>query len=557
MGKIIQLPQHIISRIAAGEVIERPVYAVKELVENAIDAGSNAVSIYIEDAGLKKIMVVDNGEGMSQDDLLESFKPHTTSKVADETLLGIKTLGFRGEALSSIAAVSTLTIQSRIKNEVGGVLVSIESGVVKKIHPIGMPVGTIVTVENLFHTVPARMKFLKSKRTEFRHIVDLISQYALVYPQIRFLLYHNKKVIFDLPVSDRKRRIEKLLGFAFVQHLLPLTSEKGYIQVDGFVARPQFSTRLGSKQFIFVNDRLVSDRSIAAIVKESYGNLLESTHFPVFILFLSIPHESVDINVHPRKEQVSFVNPESILEGIKNTVTATLSSHNLTYMHHGFAASRTGKMDSFMSELLREEVDAWSFKDEERILKNTDVLQIHDMYIVLQTQSSMVLVDQHAAHERILYEQYVKEFRTNQKKVKTVQLKSPVSLDLSISDIETLREYKDILLHMGFELKEKKNSLYMTTVPEIFKDRDMIVHIAEIVEELQKEKKPDIDSVTTKLLEYLACRNAVMAGEKLTKDEAKKLIEKLEKTPNNATCPHGRPTRVVVPVTHLNSLFKR
>jgi DNA mismatch repair protein MutL len=561
MAKIKHLPQYIVSRIAAGEVIERPVYAVKELIENAIDAGSDTISILLEEAGLNKIVVTDNGEGMSQEDLQEAIKPHTTSKLEDDTFTGIKTLGFRGEALASIAAVSTLTIQSRTVDAPGGYFVTDHNGEIIEQGPIGMPTGTIVTVQNLFGNVPARKKFLKSNRTEFTHVIELVTNYALAYPEIKFSLKHNNRILFELaknqPLQDR---LEKLLGKSLASQLLALKSDPDYLSLTGFIARPQLSARSLNKQFIFINNRVVSDRLISTAAKAAYGNLLEQTQHPIILLFLNIPHEAVDVNIHPRKEQVSFMNHTYVFETVKQIITKTLAENNLTFHNLSFSpfSSRKGTTMTHTAEILRDSVEPWSVKNTAQII-SSEITQLHETYLVVQTKLGMMLIDQHAAHERILFEQFKDTFLQKRQKKTSYALKKPIIIDLPFSETQQVMEHLSELEKLGFHIRQKTENTYqIDAVPELLKDRDIRSLILELLEEAHAKGQVNaIDQISNTLLSFLACRSAVMAGEKLTKDEAKKLVEKLEQTPNNATCPHGRPTKIEVSVKDLHRMFKR
>ncbi len=556
MKKIHLLPDHIISRIAAGEVIERPVFAVKELIENAIDAGATTISILIEESGLKKIVVSDNGEGIEKDDILIAFKPHTTSKL-QEDLHSITTLGFRGEALASIAAISNLTIQSRTKDTASGFQVVINNGELEETGPIGIPEGTIVTVTNLFSSIPARKKFLKTQRTEFRHIVELVTSFALVYPETKFLLKHNKRIVLDLPEQTREERMQKLLGKSYAQHFMPLITEPGYISISGFIAHPQLTTKSTNKQFLFVNKRPVSDRLITTAVKEAYGTLLEATHMPLFLLFLEVPYETVDINIHPRKEQVSFVNQTLFFETVKSAVVKTLTENNLTFYNASFQSfsARSGSTATFASDFLKESVIPWSIKNEKNMLQIDSLYQLHNTYLMTQTPFGMVIIDQHAAHERILYEQFSLAFQKEKKK--KYVLPQPLFIDLSLSDFDAIHEAKKTLQTIGFTFEPFKDAVKVTSVPLIFKDRDIPLTIQELLTAIDENSDITIDTLSQKMLSFLACRASVKAGERLTNEEAKKLVTKLERTENNATCPHGRPTKILIPLQNLHKMFKR
>lgn len=559
MPKISKIPPHVVARIAAGEVIERPVYAVKELIENALDANATRITIQIEASGLKKIIVTDNGEGMSNQDIQESFLPHTTSKLIDESLVGIQTLGFRGEALASIAAVSDLIIQSRNLDDTAGTQVEIKSGDVQKVLPVGMPHGTSVTIENLFYPVPARKKFLKSERTEFRHIVDLVSEYALSFPSVRFLLLHNNRVVIDVPENQSFiQRLEDVLKQPLVSNLIPVVSDDAYISVNGYIAHPQLSTSTLYKQYLFLNNRVVSDRYISSAIKQAYGTLLAKTQYPIFILHLTVPYEMVDVNVHPRKEQVSFVHKDMVISTIQNSVSQTLEKSNLhfTVPPTQIYSARRGSTLSEDAQMLRDAQDLWNVKDPILLSDSQALQQIHSMYIMVQTKRGIVLIDQHAAHERILYEQIIKTFKKEiQKKY---VLKRHTVLSFTPSEEEIVEEYLSLFISLGFDIQKKNKQYVLNAIPTLFKSRDTTQVVTEIIGQLSEYGSVvTLDSVTDMMISYLACRAAVKAGEKLTVPEMKRLIEKLENTQNNATCPHGRPTRIDLPLTELNKWFKR
>lgn len=569
MQKIKQLDPHIVSKIAAGEVIERPVFAVKELVENSIDAGADAITIIVEESGLKKISVIDNGEGMSKADLLESFKPHTTSKLKnEEALTKIQTLGFRGEALASIATISRLTIASRQATEAAGTMVTLKNGKREKIAPIGMPPGTHVTVDYLFHSVPARKKFLKSQRTEFRHIVDLLTHYALVHQSIHFVLKHNNKTILDLPrTSDQLQRIETLLGKDIYNALLPITYNDAYVTISGFVAKPLLTTRTPSKQFLFVNERQIRDKGLSLKIKASYGTLLETNVYPVCIIYLSMPFEMVDVNVHPRKEEVRFSNQELLYETIEKAIKQTLASQTIlptpTYwdddsLPNFSLGDKTKTTESYAGRLLKEKKFPWEL-DTSLKFESDSVLQIHNLYLLVPTQNGMLLIDQHAAHERIRYEQLLETFQKEKEKHNIFQLPKPGVFDLSVSESETLQEYLSMFQDLGWGIEQFKGTTYLlTSIPVLFQDRNYHQLLQEMLEDLQENGKPQaLDVLSKKMLAYLACHSAIRAGDRLTKKQAKELVEQLEKTPNNMTCPHGRPTRIVFDLAMLHKLFKR
>ncbi len=562
MSSIIVLPQEIVSKIAAGEVIERPCYAVKELIENALDAKASVIEVHVEESGLKRIMVIDNGQGMSKEDLKLCFLPHTTSKIKSiEELVCIKTLGFRGEALASIAAISNLTIQSRTKDTVGGTVVELNKGKVEKIAPVGMPVGTIITINQLFGPVPARKKFLKSLQTEFRHITDTVMHYALSHPQIHFVLTHNKKTVFDLAKKDTSlERIKLLLGTEFWEHVVPVEFEDSYIKVSGFLGKPQIASKNNHKQYIFVNNRQVTDKLISLAVKEAFATLLPSSYTPVFVLFLTLPHETVDVNVHPRKEQIAFVNPKQFFDTVKLAIVQTLQEHNLTFRLAMFKeeSAKVSETQSFTGKLLKEIVLPWNTGSLQSTYQNADIIQIHKTYLLTTTKESVVITDQHAAHERILYEQFVQAFEKQKQQKQNYQLPKQKRIELSLAEGQLFEEFKDIFTNFGFDITTNKTSIVIKKIPLVFKGRRIEKIIHDMVDDLQNERGvQSIDRVTQRMLAYLSCRSAIMAGEVLTKQQAKRLLKELENLPNNSTCPHGRPTRTTISIKQLSRFFKR
>lgn len=573
MNIIHQLPQDIIAKIAAGEVIERPAYAVKELIENAIDAHADYITIQIEESGLKKISITDNGNGMNKEDIQICIHPHTTSKILHiEDLMSIASLGFRGEALSSIAAISNILIRSRTNNDINGTEIVIKNGAVEKIAPIGIPIGTNIIVEQLFHTVPVRKKFLKSQATEFRHIGEIVMQYALAFPSIRFFLQHNKKTMLDLPKNqDRSDRIKMLLGNDLWNNLIPITFTSSYLGIQGFLSKPQRTTKNQNKQFIFVNNRRVQDKLIATAIKEAYGNLLEAHASPIFILFLTLPFEFVDVNVHPKKEQVHFANTSMLFETIKKAVTETLEKKNITF--HAIRwkhdplydaptkmlySAKKGVTNSFAGNILKDSISSWNTAINS-IAKDAPIEQLHHLYIITQTLNGFLLIDQHAAHERILFEKLSSEFKKQKKLSITYPLNKTIPIELSFSDAQIVHEHLSFFQNFGFTMEHlRKNVFLLMTVPEFLKDHNAEKLIHELIDSLAQEKNPKaIDQQSNKMLAYIACRSAIKAGDTLTKKQMKALLQTLEKTPNNTTCPHGRPTKIGISLAEIHRLFKR
>jgi DNA mismatch repair protein MutL len=558
MPKIIPLPYHVIARIAAGEVIERPVYAVKELLENSLDAGAQTIVIQIESGGLRKITVTDDGHGMEKEDLLQSFQPHTTSKFLDDSLIGIPTLGFRGEALSSISAVSNFTIQSRVKDSSGGWYVSVSGGEIKENGPIGMPQGTSVSIENLFFNIPARKKFLKSERSEYILILDLVTKYTLAYPHIRFLLMHNGKISIDVEKGqDHNTRINRILKKNIADHLMSFENEDDYLKISGYIAHPQISTSSQSKQFITINNRPVMDKMFSSMMKDAYGGLLPKNRYPIFLLSLEVPFEAVDVNVHPRKEQVSVVGKDSLISLIRDTVKSTLNQYDLRHSAPTPKSMlyRTGSTQLDAADILREEGPLWNVKDDPGQLNVQSIQQFNKTYLMCTSKKNIIIIDQHAAHERILYEQLMDTYKKTYQKINV--LKNPISVDISEYEKEMMREFKQIFKKIGIQFDEIKNDIVVTHIPELLNEHNINTLIQEIIETAKESGGIAVDSLTHSMITYLSCRNAVKAGEIITEKEAKKLVEKLKITPNNTTCPHGRPTTIKFMASDLEKWFKR
>jgi DNA mismatch repair protein MutL len=566
MTKIHLLSEDIIAQIAAGQVVERPAFAVKELIENSIDAQANSIEIRVVDSGLKEIIVTDNGVGMNKEDVDICYKKHTTSKISSiEDLHNISSIGFRGEALSSIGSVSKTTISSKEKNAVVGNMIVIHNGIVEESRSVGMPVGTQVHIEKLFASLPVRQKFLKSKTIELRHITDIISRYALAYPSIRFIYSHNGNTIFSLPKEQNiLDRISLLLGENISKQLIPINLKDKYFTITGYVVHPQQVTETTNRQYLFVNERPIRCKNISAVIKESYGTLLNPHSQPIFILFINLPYDMVDVNVHPRKEEISFFNEESLLMNIKKAVTESLRKSNLAFVDTRWQGSdekryidwqvRDGNTKTYAATLLKNRVVPINKTD-----INTQVIQLHNTYLLFQNNEGIVLIDQHAAHERILYEKFRTTFENERKRTSQYVLPKPLLLDFSIEDSFIINGSYSVLLSMGITIESLGNVTYrVSTVPYIFKDRNIEELIREMINDLsQSHKIKSIDLRSERMLTYLACRSAAKAGDILTKEQILDIISQLEEVPNRYTCPHGRPTQYNIPLVQLEKMFKR
>jgi DNA mismatch repair protein MutL len=572
MQTIHQLAHDVVAQIAAGEVIERPAYAVKELLDNAIDAGATEIDIEIEDSGFKKIRVTDNGIGMSKEDLRESVRPHSTSKISSiNDLHTVKSFGFRGEALWSIAAISDLSVTTRQKENDIGFQLELHTGEIESLNQVGAPHGTTVTIQNLFKNIPVRHKFMRSRQTEFRHIFEVISNYALAFPEIGFKCVHNSKNIINFsPIQTLIQRITSLYGPTLQENTVSLHHEHEYITMSGFITNPQAALTSHIKQLLYVNNRRVFDKKITAHIKEAYGTLLEPKVQPAYIIFLSIPAERIDVNIHPRKEQVAFAEPKLIGSAVYEGVIKALGQKNIIYHDmrwkrgsnvntQSYGTLREGNTHSYAAHVLKETVDAWTVHDQTQVLSSSDSIQVHNTFIITQTQNGILLIDQHAAHERILYEQFLEAYQQEAGKKEQYTLPRPLLYSPGIRGYQLMAEHLAELEKIGFEAESYGHNQYVIrTIPLVYKDRNIVQFITEALEDLSEEKSPKaVDAQSHKMLSFLACRSAIKAGDKITKEHARNLVEKLKNAKIPYTCPHGRPVQVELTLKEIYKLFHR
>ena len=561
MGVIRHLSPHVVAKIAAGEIIERPASVVKELIENSLDAGATSITVEVEEAGSKKITVTDNGRGMDSDDLRLAATRHTTSKIASEDdLFQIYTLGFRGEALASIAAVSTLTIRSRQQTATGGSGISIEKNAVKKEFSLGMPVGTRVIVEHLFSATPARKEFLKEPTTELRHIIAVITEQALIHNTVRFCLFHNGSSLFLFPPQDLEERVATILGKHFADSLIPVSLESPHSRISGYISKPQRASQSQVHQYLFINNRTVQPGLVANIIREAYGTLIPAKLFPPFILYLTLPKEYVDVHVHPRKEEVRLLNFSEVANDIKTAVVSALQKVDLAYQFSEFGSDGASilhdrSMSDYMADMLKGMGDTWH----PTMIDSHEILQIRNLYLLAHSKIGIVIVDQHAAHECILFEEFRTQFEKLSEQDSRYYLPTAKTFEVPHMNIAEKETHLGALQKLGFDIEDFGGNVYkLNAVPFFFKDRDHVGLVMSILDDISNEilDRP-MDEKTHRTLAYLACRGAVKAGDPLSIDERKNLIEKLLEHPEYVTCPHGRPTKVEVTMRDLDHMFKR
>lgn len=561
------LEDDVIARIAAGEVVERPAAVVRELVDNALDAQASRIDIRVEAGGQRLIEVVDDGHGIPASDMELAFQRHATSKLwSVEDLDGIQTLGFRGEALASIAAVSRLRIRSRFRDERTGCALLLEDGEIVERASLGSPPGTSVTVENLFHNVPARQKFLRSPLAERRQITLLVSRYALARPQVRFTLTLDDRESFRSSGNGvLADSLVAVLGRDVVRDMLrvkPLSAIDDGIQVSGFVSAPALHRSDRSRITLFVNGRHVQDASLAYAVIQAYHTLLMKGRFPVVVLMINLPAEQLDVNVHPAKAEVRFQRPRQVFSALLRAVRATLlEADGNASGPGGNALSPRDPVDEFMAGTWQEappvarkplfandqEVGA-AVKDlpaapeRPRSLPMLRVIgQIGASFIVAEGPAGMYLIDQHAAHERILYEEFL-ERQEREESMSQFALAGE-TVELPASDASLIVNSQDQLRAVGLELEPfGTNTFLIRSIPAMLADHEPREVLRGVLEELERGLKPGKATLEQRLIRRVCKQAAVKAGTVLGREEMQGLVRQLERTQSPLTCPHGRPT---------------
>jgi len=556
MLEIKPLPKELIAKIAAGQVVERPASVVKELLENALDAGAGHITVELQQAGKKKIIITDDGCGMTFKNLKQCCLHHTTSKISSETdLYSLTSFGFRGEALSSITAVAKVRVETKTKDALGGNYIEFVGGKVTSSGAVGMPQGTRISVSGLFSNIPARKKFLKSDTTEYGHVITIISQLALAHTQVAFTLIHNKKVIFNIPA---RQSILERVGILFSNHIasnvLPIQINAAHFTVHGFIGRPQTATPSKARQFLFVNGRPVQNSIFSKRIKEVFGTLIEPRGNPTFILFFELAPNLVDVNINPQKTQVKFVILKEIISELEQAVKATLESANLTFTKKvGNGFYEEFMMDAGIASSIKSTTQGWNINEVE-LLSDSEILQVNNVYLFVPTKRGILIVDQHAAHERILYQEYLEIF--NSKRSQTLPLTKAVPIQLMETEFLVLKEHLQTFTELGFLFNLDKKVVIQ--IPKLFITKNIAKLLQEMVHDIIHMEKPkELDVGTHRTLAYLACRTAVKAGDRLTPQERKRLVEKLQATDSKYTCPHGRPVEVELDLKYLDKLFKR
>ncbi len=572
------LSSEVSSQIAAGEVVERPASVVKELTENSLDAGAKNISILIADAGRILIEVADDGHGIPSDELQLAASRHATSKlVLSDDLFHIRTLGFRGEALASIGSVSNMSITSRVASAKEGARLKVDGGISSKVEKVGAPVGTVVHVENLFYNVPARLKFLKTDVTERRAIDSLVTRYALAYPDVRFKVMDGKQVTLQTAGDgDRRAILAALYGVEVAKQMLEVMASEDGLSLTGFIS-PVSLTRSNRREItFFINGRWVQEISLNSALLQAYHTLLMVGRYPLTALFLEMSPEDVDVNVHPTKAEVRFRSQEKIFSFVQRSVRKAL----LAYTPVPSVSPQLWGSRSVPTETRAVVID-WSIGHEEQLSVDSSELpitsyqspnsqstfstgvpllrlvgQIGSTYLVAEGPDGLYLIDQHAAHERVLFEKLMAQHEN--KSIPSQALLSPEIVTLPPGSAKILLEQLPFLNHFGFEVEEfGTNTFQVRAMPVLFAGGSPASALKALVEDFEEDESPLQAEVEAPLAARVCKRLAVKGGQALTSEEQRSLLNDLEACQSPRTCPHGRPTMIHLTVDMLERQFGR
>lgn len=594
--KIQKLNPHLINQIAAGEVIERPAAILKELIENAIDAGATKIDVEVEDGGTAFIAIRDNGSGIHPAQIHLAFERHATSKLENEDLFAINTFGFRGEALPSIASISRVQLVTRTISCEHAWKLNVEGGQFSEVAPFQAFVGTSIEVRDIFYATPARLKFLKNSSTELNHCKEVFSRLAMVNRNVHFTFKADGKLVYDWPSGSLTDRISHVMGKSFVENTVPVLLERNEYRIEGLVSLPTFSRSQANDQYIYVNDRWVKDKNVSGILRVAYQDVLMNGRHPMAVLFFNLDKREVDVNVHPAKTEVRFRDSQFVrsflIQAIKKSLqaaqhaTAPEISHAVLQSFQAEKAVNTAAAESFVTSAVVNSHYQKSFikdtypsfkpkpvvslvKDELQLLPQNNAdhnnfpmglakAQVFETFIISQTDDALLIIDQHAAHERIVYEELKVEYQ-QKGKLPSQSLLHPEFIELSEIDCELFKTNQDVFKDIGF-------------VIEIYSDKNLVLHSVPVACSIQNSQEfiqdvlDDIKilgeglSAKEAIWEKLAsraCKNSIRAGRTLNQYEMNALLRQMESTPKSAQCNHGRPTFVKLDKNALAKLFER
>ena len=607
-NEIKQLDETVINKIAAGEVVERPASAVKELIENSIDAGSKDISIEVADGGKTLIRVTDDGHGMSDIDLPMALRRHATSKLKNNNLLEINSFGFRGEALPSLGAVGRLRIVSH-KEGHGAYEITVNGGDFSNTKPAARVLGTTIELRDLFYATPARLKFLRSNKSELKAITDAVKGLSISTPSVGFTLIDktagkSRKLLqvqkeSDDSLKSKKNRLSRVLGQEFSKNAISIDVTRDDINLTGYVCLPTYARASNAMQYFYVNSRQVRDKQLIGALRAAYLDFMPRDRFPAAAIYINCRSEFVDVNVHPGKAEVRFRDPQSvrslIVTGIKKLIaiegqrsSSTLSTAALGAMRNGTLDMTNATEEKFNNNLRSRNytvINPSSFKNIEPAFKETwepsardlgtkdqtskfkeafesfplgaPIAQFNENYIISQNDDGIVIIDQHAAHERLVYEKLKKQIKDN--KIEIQALLVPEILELSEAEILILLEYKDKLSDYGLKIDQFGiNSIAVQEIPAILNSENIKKLIFDILDELTDLENSDtLEKKINAVLSRIACHGSIRSGRMLRTEEMNSLLREMENTPNSGQCNHGRPTHISIRMGDIERLFGR
>ncbi|WP_370478581.1 DNA mismatch repair endonuclease MutL [Tamlana flava] len=615
MADIIQLlPDHVANQIAAGEVVQRPASVVKELLENAIDAGADSIKLIIKDAGKTLVQVIDNGKGMSHTDARLSFERHATSKIRNaEDLFQLHTKGFRGEALASIAAIAHVELKTKQpEDEVGNCLVIEGSNVVSQ-DVVVTPTGTSVSVKNLFFNIPARRNFLKSEAVELRHVIDELHRVALAHPNTAFAMYNNGSETFNLPISNYRQRIVNIFGIKTNEKLVPVEEDTEVVKIYGFIGKPEYAKKTRGEQYFFVNNRFIKSAYLNHAVASAFEGLLKNGTHASYFLNLSVNPQTIDINIHPTKTEIKFDDEHTLYALLRSAVKHSLGQFNIApvldferdpnldtpysyksstanapkievdrsfnpfksepkfsdrqmaafkstpnnwdSLYVGIESKENGSEQDFSEVHFESEEKAASmFQNDNEVETANTTYQLHNKYIVSTIKSGMLVIDQHRAHERVLYEEFLQNLTIHA--VTSQQLLFPLQLHFSSQDISIVNQLKDDLEHTGFVFSNiEDGTVEITGVPVGVPESEVSIILEQLISDVENEVPDSNFSATDLLAKSMAKSLAIKTGQSLKKDEQEHLVNKLFACKEPNMSPTNRTTFVTMSVDELDKKF--
>ena len=582
MSEIHTLSDAVINKIAAGEVVERPASALKELLENSIDSGATIISVILTKGGIDSIIVKDNGTGIPKTQLGLALSRHATSKIENsEDLLNISTLGFRGEALSSISAVSKVSVVSKVIDDQYGWKLESVGGFMSEPTPISANLGTQVNVIDIYFNTPARKKFLRSSITEYGHCEEVFKRIALSKPSISFMLKHDGKEKWNLPKGDRETRVNQILGQSFLSAKMPLAVNNSNAILYGYISRPTTSNSNRQKQYFFVNNRFVRDRIVTHAINQAYRDVLHNSRHPMYVIYMEVPQQSVDVNVHPSKTEVRFSESNAVHEFLRKNIEKALSNvqsqdevpnnagllidnPHIKNIQKGLPLNLNLRKPSSRSFS-----ESYKKIDTKNLSNNNDddkdiefplgfaVAQIGGIYILAENNHGLVIIDMHAAHERLVYEKLKKEAEDEQ--IKKQKLLITSSFFATSLQIATAQDHRLLLEDLGFDISViPPDTILIRAVPSFLKETDSASLVIDTLEGIIANGVSDSSrNIRNELLSTMACHGSVRANRKLTIPEMNALLREMESTPRADQCNHGRPTWHQISIEMLDKIFLR